>query len=181
VKEQIWLTINEYSLKYKVSISTLRRKIKAGKLEFRYENGRYLILCENSGSNQKNTSYQVTRSIAPPHKSSGHLEAKERQEFNNSNEQTLNEAPFIYNVVKESDVINSFKTILESWKWDHEKQLKEKDKKISELAKQVVDLKTLVNILEADKGNSKQEELNIVNNKTSNKESLDDWISKLSE
>lgn len=52
-----WLTIQEYSTKHKVSISTLRRKIKGKALEYSFKDGRYLLrdkaiseIFENSNS-----------------------------------------------------------------------------------------------------------------------------------
>ena len=39
-----YLPLTEYSNKYKVSISTLRRRIKADDLQFVFEDGKYLIL-----------------------------------------------------------------------------------------------------------------------------------------
>lgn len=38
-----WLPITEYALRSGVSISTLRRKIKSNAIEYRMEDGRYLI------------------------------------------------------------------------------------------------------------------------------------------
>lgn len=38
-----WLILTDYASKYRVSISTLRRRIKAGLIEHRLENGRYLL------------------------------------------------------------------------------------------------------------------------------------------
>ena len=38
-----WLPLMEYSIKKGISLSTLRRYIKARKVEFRIENGRYLL------------------------------------------------------------------------------------------------------------------------------------------
>ena len=38
-----WLPLMEYAIKNSVSLSTLRRYIKAGKVEYRLEEGRYLI------------------------------------------------------------------------------------------------------------------------------------------
>lgn len=39
-----WLSLAEYSMKHKVSISTLRRRIKAEDIQFKLEDGKYLIL-----------------------------------------------------------------------------------------------------------------------------------------
>jgi hypothetical protein len=41
-----WLALTEYSNKHRVSISTLRRRIKAEDIRFRFEDGKYLILDE---------------------------------------------------------------------------------------------------------------------------------------
>ena len=38
-----WLTLQEYSNKQGISISTLRRKIKGREIEFTFKNGRYLL------------------------------------------------------------------------------------------------------------------------------------------
>ena len=39
-----WLSLAEYSIKHKVSISTLRRRIKAEDIQYRLEDGKYFIL-----------------------------------------------------------------------------------------------------------------------------------------
>ena len=44
--KNVWLAINEYSFTNKISISTIRRKIKNGKLISKLENGKYFIKTE---------------------------------------------------------------------------------------------------------------------------------------
>ena len=39
-----WLSLAEYSMKHKVSISTLRRRIKSEDIQFKLEDGKYIIL-----------------------------------------------------------------------------------------------------------------------------------------
>ena len=48
-----WLTLQDYSIKKGVSVSTLRRKIKNSELEYRLENGRYLIKADLETSNKE--------------------------------------------------------------------------------------------------------------------------------
>src|SRR5580698_8477319 len=43
-----WLPLMEYSVQKGISLSTLRRYIKARKVEFRVENGRYLLFDETA-------------------------------------------------------------------------------------------------------------------------------------
>ena len=39
-----WLLLTDYSSKYRVSVSTLRRRIKNNQIPFRFENGKYLLI-----------------------------------------------------------------------------------------------------------------------------------------
>lgn len=41
-----WITLMDYAMKKGVSLSTLRRHIKADKIQYRVENGRYLLFVE---------------------------------------------------------------------------------------------------------------------------------------
>ncbi len=63
---QEWLTLQEYSNKYKVSISTLRRRIKAREIEYTFNNGRYLIRASFENSFQEksdNTSFKELKNL----------------------------------------------------------------------------------------------------------------------
>lgn len=44
-----WIPLMEYAVKKGISLSTLRRHIKAEKIPYRLENGRYLLLDLDSG------------------------------------------------------------------------------------------------------------------------------------
>jgi hypothetical protein len=48
-----WLTLLDYSSKYKVSVSTLRRKIKIEDINYRFEDGKYFISDEPMGSHHR--------------------------------------------------------------------------------------------------------------------------------
>jgi hypothetical protein len=43
-----WIPLMDYAMKKGVSLSTLRRHIKANKVQYRVENGRYLLFVEKS-------------------------------------------------------------------------------------------------------------------------------------
>jgi hypothetical protein len=53
-----WLPLIDYSIRRGVSLSTLRRYIKARKIEFRIENGKYLLFDDTADANGDD---QVTR------------------------------------------------------------------------------------------------------------------------
>jgi hypothetical protein len=41
---QEWLQISDYSSKHKISVSTLRRRIRSGEIEYKFEYGKYWLL-----------------------------------------------------------------------------------------------------------------------------------------
>ena len=45
-----WIPLMDYAMKNGVSLSTLRRYIKAGKVQYKSENGKYLILSSQPAS-----------------------------------------------------------------------------------------------------------------------------------
>lgn len=63
-----WLTLSEFSHKYRISVSTLRRRLKDGSLIGKLENGKYLI-----EDQRPNDEVQVAREIAELHASYGLL------------------------------------------------------------------------------------------------------------
>ena len=52
-----WLSLSEYSSKYGLSISTLRRRIKSQNIEYRLETGKYFLLDEEP---RKQKAYKVS-------------------------------------------------------------------------------------------------------------------------
>lgn len=60
-----WLPLNEYALRSGTSISTLRRKIKNNSIEYRMEDGRYLIRGDDLVFNEPKTTPYVSSDAAP--------------------------------------------------------------------------------------------------------------------
>lgn len=52
-----WLNLVEYSSAYKVSLSTLRRRIRSGNIEYLKENGKYLVADNPIENNKTKKSY----------------------------------------------------------------------------------------------------------------------------
>ena len=128
---QIWLTLIEYSNKYHVSLSTLRRRIKAGEVEYKFSDGKYLIrdgpLCETSAS----------EAIAPPTSVSAPTarvsEAPSKDQFWQTTQGLLGEIKKAYSLI-----------------------LQEKEEQILQLKEEVADLKTLVRVLEEENDRMKK-------------------------
>jgi hypothetical protein len=128
-----WLPLLNYSTKYNISLSTLRRRIKARSIEFKLDQGKYLILDSDTQSPvvlpKRET--KVHEHIASPSKNSSPVQT----EMNHSN--------FV-----EASVLTSANRLVEEIKSAYAKILQEKEEQISQLKEEIVDLRMLVRILE---------------------------------
>ena len=128
-----WLPLAEYSMKHHVSISTLRRRIKAADVDFRFDDGKYLILDEAPKK----------AALAEEHRPSLSREAKKTSaEAVFENENHLTDAG--------ESVITAANRLLADLKKAYTKILQEKEEQILNLREEVVDLSTLVKILETE-------------------------------
>jgi hypothetical protein len=127
---QNWLTLMDYSAKYRVSLSTLRRRIKAGEIEHKFADGKYLI---KEGSLQDKDTGPETIAPPPPVKSQAQVQSGDRQgampvdpdRFWQTTQSLLNEIKKAYSLV-----------------------LQQKEEQILQLKEEAADLKTLVRVLE---------------------------------
>ena len=141
-----WLPLMEYSAKYRVSLSTLRRRIKSGELEHKLADGKYFIKDAPASSPKASSPSLQTNSkpetIAPPSSvrsqesgaavTSGKTSAAkdsgvDQDQFWRSTQSLLNEIKKAYSLI-----------------------LQEKEEQILQLKEEVADLKTLVRVLEDD-------------------------------
>lgn len=130
---QTWLPLMEYSNKYRVSLSTLRRRIKAGDIEYKFADGKYLLkdgpLSPSSGS----------EAIAPP-PSIGAQKQEPTREVSAAVSQTES--------VDHDQFWRATQGLLNEIKKAYSLILQEKEEQILQLKEEVADLKTLVRVLE---------------------------------
>ena len=130
-----WLPLTEYSLKHDVSISTLRRRIKSENIRFRLEDGKYFILDELPP--------QVEKLSLEEHRPSLKSEVSKKANLQSSSELT--------NITEPGEsVITAANRLLADLKRAYTQVLHEKEEQIMVLKEEVVDLKTLVKILESE-------------------------------
>lgn len=118
----------EYSAKFRVSLSTLRRRIKAGEIEYKFADGKYLL---KDGPLQ--FVHQEAETIAPPTPANAQPTLKLQpapapdngDQFWLATQGLLNEIKKAYSLI-----------------------LQEKEEQILQLKEEVADLKTLVRVLE---------------------------------
>lgn len=125
-----WLPLAEYSIKYNVSISTLRRRIKTDDIKFRFDDGKYMILDESPKR-------MITQS------------EESRSAFMQQNA--------IVSEPRES-VLTAANKLLADLKKAYTQILQEKEEQILGLKEEIVDLRTLIKVLESE--NSRLRDLN---------------------
>ncbi|MCO5112753.1 MAG: hypothetical protein M9899_01110 [Bdellovibrionaceae bacterium] len=203
-----WIPLADYSAKYKVSISTLRRRIKNEQIEYAFDNGKYFLPDLNIRNISKaNKSF----SQAAPPKASPKLSHQDEglqlgqhffgKDFLESLEESFEEpngteahdafvSSFSFPTQQEtlksaahnmspmpaiddeeprrSETSESMKEVLDHMTKELKKAysaiLQEKEEQLFLLKEQVVDLKTLVNILESENKRllEQQEEMTIL-------------------
>jgi len=132
-----WLPITEYAGKYNVSISTLRRRIKTGGIEYSFGDGKYLIKDAPMTASPRNQSMEPLPTVAPPQRANGSASAPQ---LHTSASQDDDGSP----------ILATANRILSELKKAYSLILQEKEEQIRQLREEIADLSTLVKVLEAD-------------------------------
>jgi major membrane immunogen (membrane-anchored lipoprotein) len=136
----MWLPLAEYSLKNKVSISTLRRKIKTADIQYRLDDGKYFIL---DSAQQHRPSLETTGRET--------LSAETKIE-KNSEPGAQTEHKSVLSAATESgeSVITAANRLLTDLKKAYTQVLQDKEVQILNLKEDISDLKTLIKVLESE-------------------------------
>ena len=133
-----WLSLTDYSHKYRVSISTLRRRIKTSEINFRKEHGKYLLKDEPNIDPAIDQDIRfgmgATSQTAEDHNDPMLERFREEVASREGTEPVISTATKLLNELK-----RAYMNILQ-----------EKEEQIVLLKDEVSDLKTLVRVLEQD-------------------------------
>jgi hypothetical protein len=132
-----WLPLLNYSTKYNISLSTLRRRIKSRSIEFKLDQGKYFI----SDSEAQAPVSVATHGSPPPKREAKVFNEPTQVSGHSSNE--ISHSNFV-----EASVLTSANRLVEEIKSAYAKILQEKEEQISQLKEEIVDLRMLVRILE---------------------------------
>lgn len=138
----------EYSAKYRVSLSTLRRRIKAGEIEYKFIEGKYLL--KNS---PLLTGQAGSETIAPP------TQAQSRPQPPAANVE-VPMAP-IHKPAPAPPTVD-VQALLTEIKKAYALILQEKEAQIVQLKNEVADLRTLVRVLEDENSRIKSQPTGLV-------------------
>lgn len=134
-------------MKHRVSISTLRRKIKSTEIQFRLDEGKYMIL--DSDEQQQTSSHQAQGNYLVSEQNRPSLKSEFRQELN----QTKQTDSYVdRNNEKQAgeSVITAANRLLADLKKAYTQVLQDKESQISDLREEIMDLRTLVKVLESE-------------------------------
>jgi hypothetical protein len=138
-----WIPLTDYSSKYRVSVSTLRRRIKAEDIKFRFQDGKYYLLDQPMGTHP--------REHRPSQNSDASLmgalaEAPRQKEM--SKDALLNKGQQVFSGSSDEPILTAANKLLNELKKAYTLVLQEKEEQILQLKEEVSDLKTLVRVLE---------------------------------
>lgn len=150
-----WLPLTDYSTKYKISVSTLRRRIKADDIRFRFEDGKYFIMDEPMGTHQRvhRPSQDCESTLVGAHQ--GLMKGSENVMPSSINglpdsSKGLTKEPAKEIKEKEEPILTAANKLLNELKRAYTQILQEKEEQIFQLKEEVTDLKTLVRVLESE-------------------------------
>lgn len=154
-----YLPLTEYSSKHKVSISTLRRRIKANDIQFRFDQGKYLILDGDSQESQRPSLKDATQGLAKSMASVNSV-TQQLQSPSLSTNPVKRELPNLMksdqdfltasSAKNDEPILTAANRLLTELKKAYTQILQEKEEQILHLKEEVTDLKTLVRVLEAE-------------------------------
>lgn len=146
-----WLPLTDYATKYKISVSTLRRRIKADDIKFRFEDGKYFIMDEPMGTHQRvhRPSQESEFALVGAHH--GMMKGYDTMSASSKDEemkaQDLDKA---MKANKDEPILTAANKLLNELKKAYTQILQEKEEQIFQLKDEVTDLKTLVRVLESE-------------------------------
>lgn len=142
-----WLPLTEYSSKYHVSISTLRRRIKTDTIKYQFEDGRYLIFDQRPSltsppPGKKEVASAKTEAASLENKSAPVKSFAAEKPADRNFERSFGNA--------EEPILTAANRLLSELKKAYTQILQEKEEQILHLKEEVSDLKTLVRVLESE-------------------------------
>lgn len=140
-----WIPLADYSMKHKISVSTLRRKIKAEDIQYRFDDGKYFIMDEPVSTHQREhrPSLNSDESLMGAKYPNGRVIDERKPTTQEISER-------ISQVGRDEPILTAANKLLTELKKAYTQILQEKEEQLLHLKEEVTDLKTLVRVLETE-------------------------------
>ncbi len=160
-----WIPLTDYSSKHRVSVSTLRRRIKAEDIKYRFQDGKYYLMDTPMGTHPRehrpslksDASLMGALMEAPMplqnlKKDIAAALIRKGQAVFNSEEYHSSDSPISSKLSTsgEEPILTAANKLLNELKKAYTLALQEKEEQLLHLKEEVSDLKTLVRVLEGE-------------------------------
>ncbi len=153
---QEWLALSDYAAKHKVSVSTLRRRIKAEDIRYRFDDGKYFVFDEPILGHRDHRPSQMSEGPPMIMKAVDTTKFSQKVEFvdealkaaHSSIHSSIHSSMQEQGQSQSQEVIAAANRLLSELKQAYTRVLHEKEEQILNLREEVSDLKTLVKVLE---------------------------------
>lgn len=135
-----WLPLADYSMKHRISVSTLRRRIKTEDIKFRFDDGKYFIMDTPASTHQRDHR-------PSPNSDESLMGASTAQQFSER----------VNKIVKDEPILTAANKLLSELKKAYTQILQEKEEQLLHFKEEVTDLKTLVKVLENENSRLKDQ------------------------
>jgi hypothetical protein len=143
------LSLTEYSSRHRVSISTLRRRIKSNDIPYVFKDGKYFIIGDEDNSTP--ASDADVRTNHRPSQVHGSPSLK-----NSDSDVGVSAIKDLNTLNAEDSLLNAANRLLTELKKAYSQILHEKEEQILVLKEEISDLKTLAKVLEAENNRLRQ-------------------------
>jgi hypothetical protein len=147
-----WLLLTDYAVKYRISVSTLRRRIRSSQVPYRFELGKYFLPDEPPHSLSHDVEIRATAEIgaaggsggtAVPEATHQEMEKATQVAHGQLTDLAIERGPG-------EPLIESATRVVTDLKRTYSAILQDKETQIAHLRDEVADLKTLVQLLERE-------------------------------
>jgi hypothetical protein len=160
MSDRKWLSLTDYSSKYRVSISTLRRRIKSEQIPYRSEDGKYFLADVPPAPDEDKVATNMQVLLKKTAHMQSLVESAPLRKPLLSQPRSIEAASFeesnslLENLEARSSgdepIISTATKLLNELKRAYTSVLQEKEEQLLQLKEEVIDLKTLVRVLEDD-------------------------------
>lgn len=145
-----WLQLTDYSTKYEVSISTLRRRIKEESIDYKLDSGKYFLLDEPPTKKQRGRRPGEKADFFPEGSQIGSAVYFDSEELAPVLATYQGNGADAAETRKSENIFSAANKLLEELKKAYSQILQEKEEQILQFKEEIADLRTLAQVLESE-------------------------------
>lgn len=145
-----WLQLTDYSTKYDVSISTLRRRIKEESIDYKLDSGKYFLLDEPPTKKPRGRRPGEKASFFQEGSQIGSAVYFDSEELSPVLATYQGNGADVADTKRNENIFSAANKLLEELKRAYSQILQEKEEQILQFKEEIADLRTLAQVLESE-------------------------------